>query len=154
MYRTYDSATQIQGHGHTSKSWDLPFHLCPLHISLTLGMIFIKLHPNVPLSEMVCRTNDSAMQTQGLGHTSRLKNLPLNFMSFKYPQPFVRFSLNITNVPLGDLVCRIHDSAMQTQSLGHTSGHWILLRGYSCPSDCCLVSSPEPKAPGELIGWD
>ena len=33
MCRTYDSATQIQGQGHTSKSWDLPFNSCLLHIS-------------------------------------------------------------------------------------------------------------------------
>ena len=32
-------------------------------------MIFIKLHSNVPLSELVCKTHDSAMQTQSQGHT-------------------------------------------------------------------------------------
>ena len=73
-----------------------PWISCPLHISWTLWTLFIKLHPNVPLSEVVCRTNDSATQTQGQGHTSRSWNLPLNFVSFKSPQPFVRFSLNIT----------------------------------------------------------
>ena len=50
-------------------------------------------------------TNDSAIQTQCQGHTSRSRNLPLNFMSFKSPQPFVRFSfLHHSNVPLNELV--------------------------------------------------
>ena len=33
-------------------------------------MIFIKLHSYAPLCERVNRTPDSAMQTQGQGHTS------------------------------------------------------------------------------------
>ena len=45
--------------------------LCPLHFSLALQAIFIKLYPNVPLSVIMCRTYDSAMQTQGQGHTFR-----------------------------------------------------------------------------------
>ena len=69
--RTHDSATQTQDQGHSSRSWYLPFNLWPLHISWTLWMILIKLYPNVPLSEMVCRNHDSALQTQGQGHTSR-----------------------------------------------------------------------------------
>ena len=36
-----------------------------LHISGTLWTIFIKLHSNVPISEMMCRALDSATQTQG-----------------------------------------------------------------------------------------
>ena len=68
------------------------------------------------LCEAVCRTNDSATQTRVQGHTSRSWDLPLNFISFKSPQPFVRFSLNITQMFLCELVCRTHDSAMQTQS--------------------------------------
>ena len=48
---------------------------CPLHISWTLWMIFIKLHSNVPLSDVLCRTNDSAMQTQ-IKVISRWWNLP------------------------------------------------------------------------------
>ena len=45
-----------------------PWISCLLHISWTLWTLFIKLHPNVPLNETVCRTHDSAMQTQGQGH--------------------------------------------------------------------------------------
>ena len=70
MCRPYDSVTQTQGQGHTSKSWDLPFNSCPLHISWTLWTIL--LHLNVPLSEVVCRANDSDTQTQG--QTSRSWN--------------------------------------------------------------------------------
>ena len=40
-----------------------------LQTTLLLG--FIKRHSNVPLSELVCRNHDSAMQTQNQGHTSR-----------------------------------------------------------------------------------
>ena len=44
------------------------------HVSLLcpLRMIFIKLHSDVPLSEMMSRTQDSATQTWG--HTSRSKD--------------------------------------------------------------------------------
>ena len=37
-------------------------------------------HPNVSLSEMVCRANDSATQTKGQDHTSRPWDLHLNFV--------------------------------------------------------------------------
>ena len=82
MCITYDSATQTQGHCHTSRSCDLPFELCPLHISRALWTIFIKLFPNLPLSELVHRTNELATQTQG--HTSRSWELILNFLSAPY----------------------------------------------------------------------
>ena len=45
-----------------------PWISCPPHIPWTLA-ISIKLYQNVPLSEKMCRTYDSATQTQG--HTSR-----------------------------------------------------------------------------------
>ena len=37
----------------------------PLHISWTFAVIFIKLYPNIPLSEIMYRTYNSATQTQG-----------------------------------------------------------------------------------------
>ena len=49
-------------------------------------LFFIKLHSNVPLREIMCRTHDSATQTH-TGHTSRSWDLPLNFVS----APFERF---------------------------------------------------------------
>ena len=121
----------------------------------------MKLHPYVPLTEVVCRTNGSATQTQGLVHTSRSRNLPLNLVSFKSHQPFVRFSLNITQMFLSVSMCRSHDSAIKNQSQGHTSrswdsvagillskikvkvtlqGHGILRRGYGCPQTALLLT--------------
>ena len=41
---------------------------CRLHISFTPGRIFFKRWSNVCLSEMMCRTHNSAMLTQGQGH--------------------------------------------------------------------------------------
>ena len=41
-----------------------------------------------------------------------------------------------SNVPLGELVCRTHGSAMQIQC------QWVMEfcgGGYGCPTDCCLV---------------
>ena len=55
-----------------------PWILCPLHISWILKAIFSKRHPNVPLSETMCRTYDLATQTQGQGHTTRSCDLPFN----------------------------------------------------------------------------
>ena len=53
----------------------------------SISAIFIKLHPNVPLSETMYRTYDSSMQTEGQGHTSRSCDLPLNFVSAISPDP-------------------------------------------------------------------
>ena len=78
---------------------------------------------------MVCRTNDAATQTQGLGHTARSRNLPLNFVSFKSPQPCVRFSLKITQMFLS-MLCK---SRSQFKVIGFRGV------GYGCPSDCSLV---------------
>ena len=97
-------------------------HMTQLPIIKFTGLghvIFIKLHPNVPLSEMVCRTNDSATQTQGQGHTSRSWNLPLNFVSFKSPQPFVRFSLNITQMFLSEPMTQLCKLKVKVTLHGH-----------------------------------
>ena len=62
-------------------------------------MIFIKLHPNVPLSEMVYRTHYLAMQTQSQGHTLRSWDLPLKFMAPPYYlntlKVFIKLWLNV-----------------------------------------------------------
>ena len=89
---------------------------CPLHISWTLRKIFIKLRSNVPLSEKVCRTHNSATQTQGQfkGHGG----LPLNFVC--PPEPFQRFSLNF-KYSFSETMCRTHDQATQTRGQGYTS---------------------------------
>ena len=62
----------------------------------------MKLNPNVPLSEVMCRTYDLAMQTQG--HTSRSSDLSLvNQLVVApsiSPEPFKRFSLKLhSDVP-------------------------------------------------------
>ena len=48
-----------------------PWIWCQLHISFTPGRIFFKCWSNVCLSEMMCRTHNSAMLTQGQGHNWR-----------------------------------------------------------------------------------
>ena len=52
---------------------------CSLHISWTLWKIFIKFGSNIRLSEMMCRTHNSTMQTQGQGHSWRPPVWALNF---------------------------------------------------------------------------
>ena len=47
-------------------------------------LFFIKPHSNLPLLEIVCRTHDSATQTQYQCHTSRSCDKPLNFVSAPY----------------------------------------------------------------------
>ena len=46
----------------------------------------------------VMQTTDSALQTQGQGHTSMSWVLSLNFVSFPSPKPFARVSLNTTQM--------------------------------------------------------
>ena len=55
----------VEGHGIE------PWISCPLNISFMPGRIFIKLWSNVHLSEMMCRTHNSTMQTQGQDHRWR-----------------------------------------------------------------------------------
>ena len=74
---------------------------CSLHISWNLWKIFIKFWSNVHLSEMMCRTHNSTMQTQDQGHNWR---------------PPV-WALNFEVVPLS-----------------------FCGRGYSCPSDCLIYT--------------
>ena len=60
MCKIYDLVTHTQCQGQTSRTWNLAYNLCPLHISWIQNMIFIKLHSNVPVSETVCRAHDPA----------------------------------------------------------------------------------------------
>ena len=89
---------------------------CLLHISWTLWAIFIKLQPNVPLSETMCRTYDSTMQTQSQGHTSRSCDLPFCPLLNSFEQ----FSLNFTQMfSQWDCVQRKWTSYLDSMS------HWI-----------------------------
>ena len=59
-------------------------------------------------------------------------------MSFKSHQPFVRFSLNITQMFPSVSWCA-EPMARQTQSRSHFKVMGFCGRGYGCPLDCCLV---------------
>ena len=54
-------------------------------------------------------------------------------------QPFVRFSLNITQMLLNELLCRTHDSATQTRGQSHISRSLVLPFEFGV----CSIS-PEP----------
>ena len=82
-----------------------PWISCSLYISWTLWKIFIKFGSNVRLSEMMCRTHNSTMQTQGQGHNWRPPVWALNF---------------------------------EAAPLSFCGG------GYSCPSDCLVVFFVSP----------
>ena len=91
-----------------------PFGRCPLNLTL----MFLSVR------------NDAATPTQGLGYTSRSGNLPLNCVSFKSPQPCVRFSLNITQIFLSVLY------KVKVTLQGHRirrRGIWLSFRLLSCP---------------------
>ena len=61
-------------------------------------------------------------------------------------QPFVRFSLNITQILLNELLCRTHDSATQTKEEGHSSRSWVLPFEFGvCPI------SPEPHVGAQWL---
>ena len=104
-------------------------------------MIFIKLDPNVPISETVRRTIDSAMQTQGQGRTSRSYDLPFGFVSTLYlMDPLKGFHISL-------LKCYSQCEGVQSQWLSYPDSrsrtHFKVMGfscgGLSCPSDCCLV---------------
>ena len=65
--------------------------------------------------------NNSATQPQGQGHTSSSWNLP--FVPFKFPQPFVRFSLSIYQMFLSVSWCA-EPMTVQIQRQGYTSMSW------------------------------
>ena len=69
----------VEGHAFEPWIW------CQLHISFTPRRIFFKPWSNVCLSEMVCRTRNSAMLTQGQGHNWRSPVWALNFEAAPLP---------------------------------------------------------------------
>ena len=60
------------------------------HGTILFLVIFIKLHPNVSLSEKMCRTFDSAMQTAGQGRTPRSCYLPFKSCPFHMWTIFIK----------------------------------------------------------------
>ena len=67
-----------------------PWISCLLYISWTLEAIFIKLHLNISLSEIMCITYDPATQTQGQVHVI----YPSMCVHSISPKPFELVSLN------------------------------------------------------------
>ena len=72
------------------------------YISQNPLKVFIKLHPNVPLSERVCRCNDSATKTlKGHGHI--LRSLDIFTLQFSVWLCLKDFFLNHSNALLIEL---------------------------------------------------
>ena len=130
----------IQGQGHTSMLWEYPSILCPLNILWTLWTIYSYIHPNVSLSETVCRIYEQGLQTQGQGQLSRLWDLrpliscPLH-ISWTLWTIFIKLH---PYVPFGETVCRTHDSAGVSRSLSQ-----FKVTGFTLAVGVCYIS-PEP----------
>ena len=75
-------ATKGQSHNWRSQVW--AFSFVSTHIFFTTERIFIKLWSNVHLSEIICRTHNSAMPTQSQIHDSGSRDWNLNFASTSY----------------------------------------------------------------------
>ena len=109
--------------------------LCPLHISSTGWKIFIKLHSNVPLSETMCRTHDSATQTQG-----KVMGFSLEFRVCSIsPEAFERFSLNFDQIFLSVRWCA---ELMTRLSYPRSMSHFKVV-GFTLQFRVCSIS-PEP----------
>ena len=93
MCRSYDLATQTQGHSSGLFGFTHEFHICSLS-PLPLERYSLKVHP----SGMMCRSYDLATQTQGQSsgsfgftiecHVCSLSPLPLERYSLKFGQMF------------------------------------------------------------------
>ena len=108
---------------------------CLFNICWTLWNIFIKHHPNVPLSETVCWAHDLATKTQG--HNSRSYDLPLNFVSAAKLLDWVNFTHMFLSVRSAEPMTQLSRPNIKVtvnfKVMGFSGG------GCSCPSDCCLV---------------
>ena len=103
-----------------------PSILGRLHISWTFQAVFNTLHPNVPLSVTMCRTYDSAMQTQGQGHVI-CPSIRVRSIS---PKTFERFSLNFTQMFLLERRCaehmpQLHRLMVKVVGQGQRNTPWI-----------------------------
>ena len=77
MCRIYNFYMPTQGQGHNWRSEYEPLISCQLHIFFTPWRIFVILWSNVCLSETMCRTHYSTMQTRGQGHNWMSNFLPM-----------------------------------------------------------------------------
>ena len=90
-----------------------PLTLCLFHIYWTFWAIFIKLRPNVPLSETMCKTYNSDLQNQGQGHTSRSCDKPFNSCPLHICWNLWKIFIKLySNTPLSHTVCRAHNLAI------------------------------------------
>ena len=119
--RTHNLAMQSEGQGHTSRSCDLPFHV--RFISPELSERFSSdFTQNVPLSKMVCRNYDSAMQTRSRSH----------FKVMRFTSHFHVCSVSL----LTETVCTTQDLARQTHRLKPK----VILQGHGIyPSLSCFL---------------
>ena len=149
MCRTYNSAMQNQGQGHTCRSCDLPFNSCPLHISWTIWKIFIiKLHSirvhclslepfgqfSLNFTQMFLSMKQHAGTAGPMTQLHRLKIKVILQGHVIYPSIPFHISWTLwaifiklhTNVPLSETVCRTNGSATQTLGQSFTSRSWDL----------------------------
>ena len=111
-----------------------------LHISWTLQAIFINFHPNIPLSEIMWRTYDSATQTQCQVMWCDL--CPLHISSTVW----ISFVKLHSYAPLSEAVCRAHESATLTQAQ--------VYRSMSSDLYLNLVSVPYLLNPEVNFSWN
>ena len=103
-----------------------PLVLCQLHVSFTPGRIFIKLQSNVCLSEVMCRTYDSAcclkVKVTIEGHEFEpLISFPFH-IHFTPGRIFIKLWLNVC---LSEMMYRTHNSTMPTQGQGLNWRSWV-----------------------------
>ena len=92
MCRTHKSTMPTQGQSHRLRSWVWALSFVSAPYLLYPWRIFFKLWSYFCLSEMMCRTDNSTMLTQGQGHRFE----PWNFVSaLLSPIPVEGFSLNL-----------------------------------------------------------
>ena len=111
----------VQGHGI------YPWISCPLHISSTICELSSNFTLNVPFNKSVCRTHNSATQTQDQGTVQGHENYPWMlcplYISWTLWAIFIKFH---SNVPPSKSMCRTYGPATQTQGQCHTSRSWDL----------------------------
>ena len=97
--------------GHQFEPWILRLLHCH-------SDCLVKFGSNVRLSEMMCRTYNSTMQTQGQGHNWRPS---VSFLFAPYlMNPLKDFLELWSNVCLSEVMCRTHNSSLLTQGQGHS----------------------------------
>ena len=135
MCRTYYSAAQTRGQGHTSRSCDLPFILCPLHIeqfSLNFIQMFLSARRCAePITQLPRLKAKDTSQSQWINPWI---SYPLH-ISWALRSIFIKLH---QNVPLSETIIRTYDCFADSRSMSHFQGHVIY------PSVCVHAISSEP----------